>query len=315
MTQDKTKAQGRALPYVNFNQLRSFHAVAQELSFTRAAGVLNIGQSTLTVQVRDLEERYGVELFLRSSRGLQLSCTGQALYEITIPLFDLEAQAVNLLRANGDAIEGTLRIGTVGPFYVMKLVGQFQARYPNVQVSIDSANSETVVRKIIDAKTDVAITGSPIDDPRVYSSKLRAHEILVLVNRHHALAGTGAILLAALQDQPMIMRERGSMTRTAFEAALIEHGVRPRVVMEVSRDTVHEAVIEGLGIGVVSEPEFQPHEDLCALRIADFPSFTYSYVICLESRRQSKPIARFTELAAAIAREPVATALIDKGKN
>jgi aminoethylphosphonate catabolism LysR family transcriptional regulator len=304
MTQLKTKAPERPLPYVNFNQLRSFHAVARELNFTRAARVLNIGQSTLTVQVRNLEERYGVELFLRSSRGLQLSCTGQTLYEITIPLFDLEEQAVNLLRANGDAIEGTLRVGTVGPFFVMKLVGEFQARYPNMQVNIDSGNSDTVLRQIIDARTDVAITGCHIDDPRVYSSKLRAHEILVLVNRHHALAGTGSIPLAALQGQPMIMRERGSMTRKAFEAALVEHGVRPRVVMEVSRDTVHEAVIEGLGVGVVSEPEFQPHVDLCALRIDDYPSFTYSYVICLESRRQSKPISRFTELAEAISQDP-----------
>ncbi len=305
MKQFKTKVPERPLPYVNFNQLRSFHAVARELSFTRASRVLNISQSTLTVQVRDVEERYGVDLFLRSSRGLQLSCTGQMLYEITIQIFDLEEQAVNLLRGNGDAIEGTLRVGTVGPFYVMKLVGEFQTRYPNVQVSIDSGgNSETVVRNILDARTDVAITGFHIEDPRVYSARLRAHEILVLVNRHHALAGAGAIPLTALQGQPMIMRERGSMTRKAFEAALIEHGVKHRVVMEVSRDAVHEAVIEGLGVGVVSEPEFQPNVDLCALRITDFPSFTYSYVICLESRRQSKPIASFTELAADISQDP-----------
>ena len=58
------------LPFVNFNQLRSFYAVAREMSFTKAAQVLHIGQPTLTVQVRALEERYGVELFLRSARGL-----------------------------------------------------------------------------------------------------------------------------------------------------------------------------------------------------------------------------------------------------
>lgn len=297
---------GRPLPYVNFNQLRSFHAVAQESSFTRAASVLNIGQSTLTVQVRNLEERFGVELFIRSPRGLQLSRTGLALYEITKPLFDLEAQAVSLLRAKDESLDGVLRVGTVGPFLVMKLLARFQARYPNVQVSIDSGNTEDVVRKILDAKTDVAITGRHVDDARLYSSMLCSHEILVFVNCQHPLAGTGTIRLAELHGVPMIMRERGSMTRTTFEAVLEAQGVKPRIVMEVSRDTVREAVIEGLGVGVVSEAEFQPDEELHALRVADFPSYTYSYVVCLESRRQSKTIARFTELAEAIARDPAA---------
>ena len=58
-----------SLPFVNFAQLRSFYAVAQELSFTRAAKLLNVGQPTLTVQVRALEKTYDVELFLRKPRG------------------------------------------------------------------------------------------------------------------------------------------------------------------------------------------------------------------------------------------------------
>lgn len=308
MTIERAKDVGHSLPYVNFNQLRSFHAVAQEMSFTRAADLLSIGQSTLTVQVRNLEERYGVELFVRSSRGLSLSPIGRELYEITKQIFDLEARAVGLLRAENDAIEGTLRVGSVGPFFVMKLLAQYQARYPNVQVSIDSDNSEAVVRKILDAKTDVAITGSQVDDARLYSCKLRSHEILVFVNRRHVLADAKAIRLAALQGEAMVMRERGSMTRTAFEATLDSHGVRPRVVMEVSRDAVREAVIEGLGIGIVSEAEFQPHDDLSPLRVVDFPSFTHSYFVCLDARRKSKPIARFAELAEAIVREIPANA-------
>ena len=290
------------LQYVNFNQLRSFHAVAQEMSFTKAAGILHVGQSTLTVQVRALEESYGVELFVRSSRGLKLSKLGQALFEITKHIFILEEQAVGLLRASGDAIGGQLRVGTVGPFFVMKLLAQYQARYPQIQVSIDSDNSEGVVRKILDSVTDVAITGSRIDESRLFYRHLNSHEILAVVNRHHAWARLEGIRLSDLNGQSVIMRETGSMTRSAFEQTLSEHSVKPKVVMEVSRDAVREAVIEGLGIGLVSEAEFQAHEDLRALRIVDHPSHTQSYVVCLASRRYSKPIALFAELAESIAK-------------
>ena len=295
---------GRGLKYVNFNQLRSFHAVAQEKSFTKAAAILHIGQSTLTVQVRALEETYGVELFLRSSRGLQLSVLGQALLEITKGIFALEEQAGGLLRPTGAAVGGQLRVGTVGPFFVMKLLAQYQARYPLIEVSVDSDNSEAVVRKIIDTSTDVAITGTCSDDPRLWSRELGSHEILVFVNRHHPLFCLNQISLADLQGQSMIMREKGSMTRSAFEKTLQQHGVQPKVVMEVSRDAVREAVLENLGIGVVSEAEFRPHEDLAPLRVTDHPSYTHSYVVCLALRRHSKPIALFVELAEALAQVP-----------
>lgn len=292
----------RRLQYVNFSQLRSFHAVAQEMSFTKAAGILHIGQSTLTVQVRGLEETYGVELFVRSSRGLQLSKMGEALFEVTKHIFILEEQAVGLLRASGEGIGGQLRVGTVGPFFVMKLLAQYQARYPLVQISIDSDNSEGVVRKVLDSVTDVAITGSLVEEPRLFYRHLGSHEILAFVNRHHAWARLDGIRLSDLDAQGVIMRESGSMTRSAFEHMLKKHGIKPKVVMEVSRDAVREAVVEGLGVGLVSEAEFQVHEDLRALRITDYPSYTQSYVVCLASRRGSKPIALFAKLAESIAK-------------
>lgn len=289
----------RRLPFVNFNQLRSFYAVAQEMSFTKAAKLLNIGQPTLTVQVRALEERYEVELFLRSARGLQLSTTGRALFDIARQIFHHEEQAVQLLRSTDGQVAGQLRVGTVGPFFVMKLLAQFRRAFPLVQVRLDSDNSEGVMRKILDGVTDVAITGSRSDDPRLYTSRLGTHEVKVFVNRHHPWARLDAVKLLQLDGQPMIMREVGSMTRNALEATLEANGVRPLTVMDVPRDAVREAVLEGLGIGIVSEAEFRDHPDLHLLRISDHPSFTQSYVICLNARRFARPINAFLELAEA----------------
>jgi aminoethylphosphonate catabolism LysR family transcriptional regulator len=287
----------RRLPFVNFNQLRSFYAVAQEMSFTKAAKVLHIGQPTLTVQVRALEERYSVELFVRSGRGLALSPTGQALFEIAKQIFLYEEQAVDLLRSTGDAAVGQLRVGTVGPFFVMKLLARYRERHPLVQVRVESDNSDGVIRKILDSVTDVAVTGSVLDDPRLYASHLGSHEIVIFVNRAHPWSQLKSIKLRQLDGQPMILREAGSMTRSAFEATLDAHGIKPNVGMEVPREAVREAVAEGLGIGIVSEPEFRADDNLQVLRISDHPSFTHSYVVCLRSRRFAKPINAFVELA------------------
>ncbi|WP_157008403.1 LysR substrate-binding domain-containing protein [Xenophilus azovorans] len=292
----------RSLPFVNFNQLRSFYAVAQEMSFTKAAKLLHVGQPTLTVQVRALEERYGVELFLRSARGLQMSTTGEALFAIAKQIFLHEEQAVELLRSVNGEVAGQLRVGTVGPSFVMKLVSQFRQAFPLVQVRLDSDNSQGVMRKILDAVTDVAITGNPGDDPRLYSVRLGSHEVQIFVNRDHPWAQFESVKLRQLDGQPMIMREAGSMTRDAIEATMAEHGVRPLVVMDVPREAVREAVREGLGIGIVSEAEIREHPDLHPLRISDFPSYTQSHVICLRARQFSRPIAAFLDLAEAQAR-------------
>lgn len=292
----------RNLPFVNFNHLRSFYAVAQEMSFTKAAKLLHIGQPTLTVQVRALEERYGVELFLRSSRGLQLSSTGEALFAIAKHIFLHEEQAVELLRSTNGEVAGQLRVGTVGPYFVMKLLAQFRQAFPLVTVRLDSDNSEGVMRKILDAVTDVAITGNCIDDPRLYSSRLGSHEVQLFVNSSHPWAQLETVKLGQLDGQPMIMRELGSMTRNAIEATMAEHQVRPMVVMDVQREAVREAVREGLGVGIVSEAEFREHPDLHRLRISDHRSFTQSYAICLRARQFSRPIAAFLELAESQAR-------------
>lgn len=286
-----------ALPFVNFNQLRSFYAVAQEMSFTKAAKLLHIGQPTLTVQVKALEERYGAELFLRSARGLQLSTTGEALFAIARQIFLYEEQAVELLRSVDGRVAGQLRVGTVGPCFVMRLLSLFKQSFPLVQVRLDSDNSDGVMRKILDGVTDVAITGNPGDDPRLSALRLGVHEVQVFVNRDHPWSQLDSIKLHQLDGQPLIMRELGSMTRSAFEATLDKHSVRPVVVMDVPREAVREAVREGLGIGIVSEAEAREHPDLHVLRVSDHPSYTQSYVICLRARQFSRPIGAFMDLA------------------
>jgi aminoethylphosphonate catabolism LysR family transcriptional regulator len=287
--------------YVNFNQLRSFFAVAKELSFTVAAKTLNVGQPTITTQVRMLEEDYGVELFHRLPKGIVLTEHGQALYTIARQIFRLEEEAVELLDAARGVVTGHLRVGTVGPFFVMKLLARFHNSFPLPQVSIFSGNSEDVLRDLLDFKTDVAVLGHLNDDPRLSVVRLSRHPVVVFVNAQHPWANRRQIKLRELDGQRMILREPGSLTRLVFERALEQQQVRPKVVMAVSRDAVREAVEEGLGIGIISEAEFKPGPAVKMLRLSDADVFTEAYAICLKSRRESRLISAFMEIAAELA--------------
>ena len=108
-----------------YTQLRSFHAVAREGSATAAARVLGISQPTLTTQIKELETAYGIELFHRRGRGLELTCLGEELLLKTQQFFRAEDDVVELIESAGNLDHGHLRIGAVGPFHVMKMLAEF----------------------------------------------------------------------------------------------------------------------------------------------------------------------------------------------
>lgn len=287
------------LHFVNFSQLRSFYAVGRELSFTKAAELLCIGQPTVTTQVRALEETYDVQLFLRSPRGLKLTDAGEALLTVARQIFSLEEQAVGILRAQGSQISGKLHVGTVGPFFVMELLSAFHGKYPLMQVFLESGNSDLVYNKLLNYEVDVAIIGRDYDDPRLDLIQLGRHEVIVFVNKDHPWGGRQQIDLDELDGQRMIFREPGSMTRRALEEVLARNKVRPNVVMEIPRDGVREAVAAGLGAGIVSRTEFLPDDRLTPLAIADHKPFTESYAACLKQRQELRPIDAFMKLVRA----------------
>jgi DNA-binding transcriptional LysR family regulator len=107
--------------------------------------------------------------------------------------------------------------------------------------------------------------------------------------------------LAELQGQPFVNREVGSTTRLAFEGALKEKGITVSPIMEMgSREAVWLAVERGIGIGVVSDVEFNPHPNLRAISISDANIYTTAHITCLVDRIDASIIKKFFEVAESI---------------
>lgn len=275
-----------------FSQIRAFHAVAAHGGFTAASRVLNVGQPTLTIQVKELEESYGVELLIRRSRRVELTDAGAALFEITRGIMKFCDEAHELLAAHGQSTKGHLRVATVGPFHATEILATFKRDHPGVQISTMLGNSERTLRHIIDFEAEVAILAEVPEDPRVTMIPYRNHRVIVFVNGDHPWFNRKSVKLREVANQPFVLRERGSTTRRAFEAALQDEGLKISPVFEIeSREGVWKAVERGLGISVVADFEFVPHSNLRALEISDHVIRT-QYSIAYRRERAHSPIIK-----------------------
>ncbi|USG61578.1 LysR substrate-binding domain-containing protein [Sneathiella marina] len=280
------------------SQLRSFHAVAKEGGFTAASKAINVGQPTISSQIKALEDHYGVTLFHRRGRKVLLSDCGHALFRVSNRILMLEEEAQNLLVNYGGLLTGALRVGAVGPYHATEMLGSFNEKFPGIKLSVTQGNSMNMVELLQDYTVDVAVLAHTEDNPALFSRPFSRHEVVIFVNASHPFAGRSSIRLKELQGQRFLHRETGSTTRLAIEKALCRQNIDVDEVMELgSREAVWLAVERGIGIGAVSDIEFNPHPNLRALKISDADIFTTAHVTCLEERRDSRIIRAFFDIA------------------
>ncbi|MDI1286838.1 MAG: LysR substrate-binding domain-containing protein [Reyranella sp.] len=282
---------------MRYTQLRSFHAVAQRMSFTAAARELGVSQPTMTTQVKSLEEEFGVELFVRRGRRIELTETGDGLLDITRRLFSDEKEAADYLNETRGLKTGHLRVGAVGPYHVTDMLAAFNARYPGIYVSVTVGNSRDTLRDLLDYRTDVAVLAHVDPDTRLIAIPYRRHKVVVMCPVDHAFAQRRTLRARDMEGQRLIVREAGSTTRRAFDQAMREKDVRPKVVMEIgSRESIREAVAKGIGLGVVSEAEFIPDSRIHALPVTDVEIYTYAHVVYLKERQNARLVRAFLDV-------------------
>ena len=287
---------------MNLSQLRAVHAVAREGSFTTAARALSVTQPTVSSQVKALEDSYGIRLFDRRGRRVVPTQLGNVLFDITQRLFSLEEEAEDILVGARELDRGQIRVGADGPHHVIPILAAFNRRYPGLDVSLSMGNADTVLHDLRNYRIDVAVLAKIDDDSRLFAIPYRRSPLVLFVPRNHPWAKRTSIRLKEIADQRMILREAASVTRQIFQSALAEAGVRPQAVMQIeSREAVREAVAAGLGIGVVSQAEFDYDKRLTKLRVRDARMEITEHVVCLEERRRLRIVRAFLDIVGQVA--------------
>jgi aminoethylphosphonate catabolism LysR family transcriptional regulator len=283
---------------MNSTQIRAFHSVAVHKGFSAAARAENISQPTLSAQIKELEERYGIELFHRVGRSVQLSIAGQQLFLLTSRLSQQATEIDEFLNSFKGMHTGTLRIAAVGPFHATDMIAAFKLRYPKLDVTVQLANSQKSFERLLAYEADVGLIAEVKIDPRVTTTSYSEHEVVIFVHERHPFFERKSIAIDELDGEWVILREQGSTTRIAMERALAARGVTVKPVLEIgSREGVWKADEQGLGIGYVADFEFVPHPRLRTVRISDAEIRTKYYLAFLTDRRDARLVKAFCDVA------------------
>ena len=278
--------------------LRAFHAVATHGSFTRAADALHVTQPTLSGQVRELEDRYQVKLFTRYGRKVELTGLGRDTFEVTRKIFHYEQAAEQIFLAARGLSKGQLTLGADSPYIITPLLAAYQRRYPGIELSIRYGNSAQLLKWVQAQRCDLAIMADiPDEAARFHTLQLTPDRLVAFVNTEHPWADRKAATLAEIVSDRVILREKGSHTRSIFENALQQEGLAIDDSMQISsREGVREAVAAGLGIGIVSENELGTDPRFHSLQVSDAELRNSEYMVCLKSRLAEKSVHAFLEL-------------------
>ncbi|MEG8236096.1 LysR substrate-binding domain-containing protein [Pseudomonas orientalis] len=284
---------------MNLFQLRAFDAVAREGSFTRAAARLFISQPAVTGHIKALEEHYQIPLLRRTARRVELTEEGARLAAITRAIFGLVDEAQAMLEANRQLLTGRLEVAADGPHLVMPMIARLRVLYPGVTVNLRLGNAQETLAALLSEHADVAVLTEVEPRNGLHLHPLGESRICALVPAVHPWAGQAeGVALSALNEEIMVLREPGSITRRTFDEACLAAGVRPRVLLELdSREAVTEAVAAELGLGVVSSMEVSRDPRVSAVPIRGDGLQNRHLLGCLERRRSLRLIQAFFELA------------------
>ncbi len=191
----------------DLRQLRTFVAVAEELSFTRAAERLFVGQQAVSKSVRQLERELGVELVERTTHDVRLTAAGRALLDAGRPALGAAEAAFAAAQEAGRGLSGTIRVGAspaVSPLDRQEAVEVLRRDAPDVSVSVLEVRPREVRRLLRDRELDLVLARTSDGSPDVDSAALRPTSAVLCVPVGHRLDGPGPVALAALDGERLL---------------------------------------------------------------------------------------------------------------
>ncbi|MHB1419906.1 MAG: selenium metabolism-associated LysR family transcriptional regulator [Bacillota bacterium] len=244
---------------LHLSHLKTFAAVIQFRSISRAAAELHLSQPAVTKHVQALESHYGRPLLERTGREASPTDEGIILNGYILELMHTLDLAEAAIAETGKTIRGHLHLGAStipGQYILPHVISAFRQLYPSVEYSLEIADTEQITWKVAESKVDVGVVGSPVMNPKVESFPFVEDELVVVMAPNHPLAGQERLLAKDLVGQPLVWRRQGSGTRKTVEERLAKAGLEldpARYVLEAgSTETVVTAVEAGLGLSVVS---------------------------------------------------------------
>ncbi|MBC2650889.1 LysR family transcriptional regulator [Novosphingobium flavum] len=286
------------MPGLNYNHLRYFWEVARDGNLTRTAARLNVSQSSLSVQIRKLEDRLGHALFNRRAKTLHLTEAGRIALDHANAIFATGDDLLGTLGETGLARE-TLRVGAQATlsrnFQIGFLRPVFGRR--DVELILKSGSEAELLDALRTLNLDVVLSTQPppTDDLSPFVVHRISEQPVALIG-HSTFTIAQSSLAEQLSDTPIVLPARGTMVRTGFDSLVARLGVQPNIVAEVDDMAMMRLLArEGLGLAVLA-PIVVADELASGLFVeaAKLPSIVETFYAIVMRRRFAK--SALTEL-------------------
>ncbi len=248
---------------MELREIISFYHVARLHSVSKAARKLELGQPTVTTHLRKLEDEFGITLFDRIKRPIQLTSEGSIFLELITPI----VESVDTLKTQMDYTErrGSLHIGAypdVVTHHLPKPIQSYLDFYPDVRLQLTARPYTTLIQLVRSGELDLAITSPPpIDEPSLEFFKLFDYKVVLLTPPGHQLLQKHPIELEDIANWPLILSSPESLTRRNLEQAFKDSGVRFDVVLAVDHaESVKQYVEIGMGVAIGNDFTLHPED-------------------------------------------------------
>ena len=242
---------------MEIRQLKTFKAVADHLSFHKAADAINYAQSTVSAQIMALEEDLGIPLFERLGRHIILTEAGENLYQYACKMLEL-AEAARADLIEGVRLAGSLTIRVPESFCVHRLtpvVAQFHNRMPNVKLRFITCAQEGLKRDLRKGVTDLAfLLTESIQSKDLAVENLGTEHLVFVSAANHPLSKIDKFEIDMLTDHTLLLSRVDCSYRRILEQILQESRCEPKMVLEFnSVAAIIECVAAGLGVTLIPE--------------------------------------------------------------
>jgi DNA-binding transcriptional LysR family regulator len=287
---------------MELRHLRYFQAVAEELSYSRAAKRLHVAQSALSRAIKQLEHSLGAEVLERTRHLVRLTPAGGVLLRETAVLLQQVDELASRVRRTAAGEEGELRLGYIGPPtepFLGRLLHEYRTRYPLVAIHLEERTPQRVWEMVAKGRLSAGLTRPVLVHEALGLRTILLHEekLGLIVPAGHTLAQRRTIPWSRLAREPLIVlaRREGMGLHDAVIAGCRQAGVTPRLVHTPSLiGTVMAYVEAGAGLGVVTESVVPQASTLRFVLLK--PVQRVPLVFVWQEDQDSPPVQRFREL-------------------
>lgn len=260
---------------INLNLYKTFYDVAKSESISEAAKKTFTSQPAISKSIKKLEETLNVKLFYRNLDGIKLTSEGEKL------LFYVEEAFNNLLVGERNITEneklqsGKLTIGVpsqIGTFFVFDSISKFHKIYPNIEITIISSSTKSLLKKLKLHEIDFIIDSSPINDVQedVIIRTLKKVDNCFIVSKKYEDKIKNIKSLKDIENYPLILPVPNTSNRSNLDLLFKKNGIKPTNVMNIhTSEMILGAVKKDLGIGYIIEDLIIDDPEVCKINIKE----------------------------------------------